>query len=152
MAWDNLPLLIILILSVLGSNQSVSIAVAVLLIIKLLGFNSWFPVLETKGLTIGITILTISILTPLATGRVTLKDLVGSMYSPIGIVALITGLFVAWTAGRGIDFINTSPEMVSFLVLGTILGVCFLHGIAVGPLIAGGLVSLLVTALNIFKS
>ena len=151
MSFENLPLLIILALSVLGDNQSVAVASGFLLIVKLLGLQSWFPLLESKGLNIGITILTIAILTPLATGRISLGNIVDAIKSPIGIVALITGIFVAWAAGRGLLFINTTPEMVTSLVLGTVVGVCFLQGVAVGPLIAGGLVSLVLSLWNVIK-
>lgn len=144
MAWDNLPLLIILVLAVLGSNQSVSVAAGFLLIIKLLGLDSLFPILESKGMNIGITILTIAILTPLATGRISLLHMTAAFKSPIGLLALATGMFVAFAAGRGLLFINTSPEMISSIVLGTVVGVCFLQGVAIGPLIAGGLVSMVI--------
>ncbi|MCE5287267.1 MAG: DUF441 domain-containing protein [Pelosinus sp.] len=151
MAWDNLPLLIIFVLAVLGNNQSVSVAAGFLLLIKLLGLDSWFPLLESKGMNIGITILTIAILTPLATGRISLHHITDAFKSPIGILALVTGIFVAWAAGRGLLFINASPDMISSIVLGTVVGVCFLNGVAVGPLIAGGLVSMAVALFSIFK-
>lgn len=151
MSLDNLPLLIILVLSVLGNNQSVAIAAGFLLVVKLLGLDGLFPILESKGMNIGITILTIAILTPLATGRISFTDMLNAFKSPIGVVALASGIFVAWAAGRGLLFINTSPQMVTSLVLGTVAGVCFLQGVAIGPLIAAGLVSLVVSLLNIFK-
>ena len=151
MSWENIPLLIILVLSVLGHNQSVAVATGFLLLVKLLGLNSWLPIVESNGINIGITILTIAILTPIATGRISISNIMDAFRSPIGLIALASGVFVAWTAGRGLLFINTSPEMISSLVLGTIVGVCFLQGVAIGPLIAGGLVSLAVTLLNSFK-
>lgn len=151
MSLDNLPLLIILVLAVFGNNQSVSVAAGFLLLVKLLGFNSWFPLLENKGMNIGITILTIAILTPLATGRISLYDMTAAFKSPIGMIALLTGIFVAWAAGRGLLFINTAPDMISSIVLGTVFGVCFLQGVAIGPLIAGGLISMMVAISNIFK-
>jgi uncharacterized membrane protein (DUF441 family) len=145
MSLENLPLLIILVLSVFGNNQSVAVATGFLLLIKLIGLDSWFPILESKGMNVGITILTIAILTPLATGRISINDIMQAFKSPIGIIALVSGIFVAWAAGRGLIFINVSPEMVTSLVLGTVVGVCFLHGVAIGPLIAGGLVSLAIS-------
>lgn len=150
MSLENLPLLLILVLSVLGNNQSVALATSFLLVVKLLGLNSWFPILESKGMNVGITILTIAILTPLATGRISISNIIHAFKSPVGVLAIATGIFVAWTAGRGLLFINTTPEMVTFLVLGTVLGVCFLQGVAIGPLIAGGLVSLTIAFLKLF--
>lgn len=144
MNWDTMPILVILVLSVLGHNQSVAVASAVLLLAKLLRMDSLFPYLESYGLTAGITILTIAILVPLVTGRITLSDMAGAFKTPVGIVAIAAGVFAAWMAGRGMFFIKDSPEVVTSLVVGTIAGVCFLKGLAIGPLIAGGLVSLVV--------
>ncbi|SDD49364.1 DUF441 domain-containing protein [Sporomusa acidovorans] len=151
MSFENLPLLVLLLLSVLGNNQSVAIAAGLLLILKLLGLNALFPIIESKGISIGITILTFAILAPLATGRITLGNILSAFKSPITLIALASGIFVAWTAGRGLLFINASPEIVTSLVLGTVFGVCFLQGIAIGPLIAGGLVSLVVAFTNLIK-
>jgi len=151
MSWDNIPLLIILVLSVLGHNQSVAVATGFLLLVKLLGLNSVLPIVESNGMNIGITILTIAILAPIATGRISMNNIMDAFKSPIGIIALASGIFVAWTAGHGLSFINTSPEMISSLVLGTVVGVCFLQGVAIGPLIAGGLVSFVITLFNFLK-
>lgn len=149
MSLESVPLLIILVLSVLGNNQSVAVATGLLLVIKLLGLNSWFPILETNGMNVGITILTLSILTPLATGRISTNNMLEAFKSPVGLVAITSGIFVAWAAGRGLLFINNSPEVVSTLVLGTVVGVCFLQGVAIGPLIAGGLVSMVLTFIKL---
>jgi len=116
MSLENLPILIILVLSVIGQNQSVSIAASILLIIKLLGFDNWFPVLENKGINIGIIILTLAIL--------------------------------AWLGGRGVSFFQLSPDAITSLIIGTIVGVSFFQGIAVGPLIAAGMLSLVLGLYN----
>lgn len=151
MSIEMLPLLILVVLSVLGKNQPVAVAASVLLIIKLLGLNSWFLILESKGMNIGITILTLAILTPLATGRISINNIIDTLKSPVALLALAAGVFVAWAAGRGLLFINSSPEIVTSLVLGTVVGVCFLQGVAIGPLIAGGLVSLVLSFSNFFR-
>lgn len=145
MNWDNVPLLIILVLSVIGNNHSVSIAATVLLLIKLLGFDNAFPYLESHALTAGITVLTIAVLAPLATGRISLQDMLVAFKTPTGIIAIVTGVFVAWVAGQGVLFIKDAPEAVTSIVVGTIVGVCFFKGLAVGPLIAGGIVYLTIS-------
>lgn len=142
MSWDNLPLLIILVLSVLGNNQSVAVAAAFLVVFKFLGLDSWFPILESKGLTLGITILTMAILVPVANGRISMKNMADAFSTPLGILAIAAGIFAAWAAGRGLLFTKASPDMISSLVLGTVVGVSFMNGVAIGPLIAAGLVSM----------
>lgn len=140
---DNLPLLIILVLSVIGNNHSVSIAASILLLIKLLGLDTWFPLIESHGIDIGIIILTLAVLTPLAQGAITTEGIFSSLKTPLGLVAVMVGIFVAWVAALGVPFMKETPEVVTALVVGTIAGVCFFKGLAVGPLIAGGIVALL---------
>jgi uncharacterized membrane protein (DUF441 family) len=152
MNWDNLPLLVILVLSVIGNNHSVSIAALLLLLIKMLGFDTWFPYIENHGINIGITILTLAVLTPIAQGRISIGGILEAFKNPIGLVAISVGILVAWVAAQGVFFMKGSPEVVTALVVGTIMGVCFFHGLAVGPLIAGGMVSLIVSAMGLFKS
>lgn len=145
---EHVPLLVILVLSVLGNNHSVSIAVLVLLLVKLLGFESWFPVIEKHGLNFGIIILTMGILVPVAQGTITVGEMAGALKNTTGLVSLAVGIFVSWVAGQGVVFMKDTPEAVSALIVGTIAGVCFFKGLAVGPLIAGGLVSLVVGLLG----
>ncbi len=152
MNWENLPLLVILVLSVIGNNHTVSIAAMVLLLIKLLGFETWFPYIENHGIDIGITILTLAVLTPIAQGRISIGGILEAFKTPVGLVAIIIGIFVAWVAAQGVFFMKGSPEAVTALVVGTIIGVCFFRGLAVGPLIAGGLVYLIVSLLGLYKN
>lgn len=148
---ENLPLLIILVLAVLGNNHTVSIAASALLLLKLLGLTQSFPHIEAHGISIGVIILTMAVLTPLAEGRISAGDIVGALKAPTGAIAVIVGIFVAWVAAQGIPFMKGSPEAVTALITGTIIGVCFFKGLAVGPLIAGGMVSLIVSLCSVFK-
>lgn len=148
---DNMPLLVILILAVVGNNNSVSLAVLVLLLIKLLNFTAWFPYIESYGLNIGITILTMAVLTPLAQGRISIVEMMSAFKTQAGLIAIVVGVIVSWVATQGMFFLKASPETTTALIVGTIGGVCFLHGLAIGPLIAGGVVALLLNGLNLFK-
>ena len=55
MSFENLPILLILMISVIGNNLTVALAALMLLLIKLLGLSSWFPLIENKGISIGVT-------------------------------------------------------------------------------------------------
>lgn len=143
MNWEYAPLLIILIFAVLGNNHSVSIAVTALLLLKLLGADSVFPYIEAHGLQVGITLLTMGVLVPVATGRIRMQEIVGVVQSAEGILAVAVGIFVAYAAAQGLPYMQDMPQIVTALIVGTIIGVCFFHGLAVGPLIAAGLVALL---------
>ena len=142
---ENLPLLLILVLAIIGENTTVSIAVLLLLLIKLLGLGTWLPSIQNHGLNLGIIILTIGILAPVAQGNIGIRDMLAAFKGSTGIISVLVGIFVSWMAGRGVPFMQGTPEAVTSLIIGTIIGVCFFHGLAIGPLIAGGLVSLIVS-------
>ncbi|GAB4060277.1 DUF441 domain-containing protein [Uliginosibacterium sediminicola] len=149
MSFENLPILLILILAVVGNNVSVAIAAAALLLLKLLGLSSWLGVVETRGINIGVIILTAAVLAPLAAGKIELAALGDTFKTPAGLIAVVVGLGVAWVAGRGVPFMQASPQLVTAVMVGTLIGVCFFKGLAVGPLIAGGMVALIVGVLRV---
>jgi uncharacterized membrane protein (DUF441 family) len=102
-----------------------------------------FPYIEAHGLHLGITMITMGVLVPIATGRIGMKDIISLVGSVEGVVAMLIGAFVAYAAAQGLPLMQDTPQIVTALIVGTIVGVCFFHGLAVGPLIAAGLVAVL---------
>ena len=151
MNWDSLPILVVLVLSVIGNNHTVAIAALVLLLIQKIGFVTWLPIIESYGMNLGIIILTLAVLSPLAQGRISTAEVLGIFKAPTGIIAIIIGISVAWIAGHGVVFMKEAPEITTALIVGTIVGVCFFRGLPVGPLIAGGMVALIVNLMDLFK-
>ena len=135
---EYLTPLIVLILGIIGHNSTVVYAVLIVLILKLLKLNSALSILGTEGLHLGVIILTAAILVPIVDGTINTKAMLESFKSSVGIVTILTGVLTAAAAGRGIVMLQNNPEMVSSLVIGTMAGVFFLKGVAVGPLIAAG--------------
>lgn len=135
---EYLTPLIVLILGIIGHNSTVVYAVLIVLILKLLKLNSALSILGTEGLHLGVIILTAAILVPIVDGTINTKVMLESFKSSVGIVTILTGVLTAAAAGRGIVMLQNNPEMVSSLVIGTMAGVFFLKGVAVGPLIAAG--------------
>ena len=60
------------------------------------------------------------------------------------IIAIVAGIIVAWLGGRGVNLMGNQPVLVTGLLIGTIIGVAFLKGVPVGPLIAAGILSLII--------
>ncbi|HZG18159.1 MAG TPA: DUF441 domain-containing protein [Candidatus Bathyarchaeia archaeon] len=138
----NLILLLFLTLGIIGNNSSISISVAVLLLLRLIHFDKSFVYLERYGLQIGIIILTIGVLAPVASGKIT-PDMIGKSFTDWkALVAIAVGIFVAYLGGRGAHLLTANPLIVTGLLVGTIIGVTFLRGVPVGPLIAAGILSL----------
>ncbi|HHF4805937.1 TPA: DUF441 domain-containing protein [Haemophilus influenzae] len=137
-----LLLVILLILGVLSNNNAITISAAVLLIMQQTFLSSHIPLLEKYGVKIGIIILTIGVLSPLVSGKIQLPDLSGFLSWKMAL-SIAVGILVAWLAGKGVPLMGEQPILVTGLLIGTIIGVAFLGGIPVGPLIAAGILALL---------
>ncbi|AVS52554.1 TPA: DUF441 domain-containing protein [Salmonella enterica subsp. enterica serovar Concord] len=137
----DVTLLILLGLAALGfisHNTTVAVSILVLIIVRVTPLNTFFPWIEKQGLTVGIIILTI------ASGTLPPSTLIHSFVNWKSLVAIAVGVFVSWLGGRGITLMGNQPQLVAGLLVGTVLGVALFRGVPVGPLIAAGLVSLIV--------
>lgn len=140
-------------LSYFVHNNAVTLSILVLLAIKVTPLAQFFPYVEKQGITLGIIILTVAVMAPLASGMAPLASgslpaaaLIKSFASWKSIVAILVGIFVAWLGGRGVSFMSVQPSVIGGLLIGTVIGVAFFRGVPVGPLIAAGIVSLFVSA------
>ncbi|MED4405373.1 DUF441 domain-containing protein [Heyndrickxia coagulans] len=137
------PYLFLLLLLTIGfaaKNQSLIISVIVLLVLKVAGLDAKiFSTVQSKGINWGVTIITIAVLVPIATGQIGFKDLYESLKSPYAWIALASGIIVALLAKNGITLLASDPQITTALVLGTILAVSLFKGVAVGPLIGAGI-------------
>ncbi|WP_066153632.1 DUF441 domain-containing protein [Halalkalibacter krulwichiae] len=133
-------MLILLAVAVIAKNQSLMVAVGFLLIIKWIGLGEkLFPLFQQKGINIGVTVITIAVLTPIVTGEIGFKQLGEAVKSSYAWVALGSGILVALIAANGIDLLKNDPHITTALVFGTILSVALFKGVAVGPLIGAGI-------------
>lgn len=141
-----IALLVLLACGVLSHNTTIIVSVVVLIGLKLLPFSQVaFPYLEKYGLQAGITLLTIAVLVPVASGKISGEILLKSFVSWHSILAILVGVLVAWLGSRGVTLMRTEPNVVAGLLIGTVIGVSFLKGVPVGPLIAAGILSLVYT-------
>jgi len=144
MDMTSLLLLGLAALGIISSNSPVTIAMVVLLLLRVLGLQQTFPWLEKYGLTIGIIILTIGVMTPLASGKISLQTVGQSFLHWKSLIAIAIGILVAYLGGRGAVLMGSQPTVVAGLLIGTVLGVALFKGVPVGPLIAAGILSLLI--------
>ena len=139
-------LLAILVAAVLGKANSVAIATAVLLIVKLLNMDKFiFPSLEKNGVFWGLVLLTAAILIPVANGNITPTNIKSVFISPVGIVALLLSLFTTYLSGLGLRYLTIQghSDVMPALILGAIIAAAFLGGVPVGPLITSGILALI---------
>lgn len=133
-------LLLLLVIGFIAKNSSLMLAVGVLLILKAGGLDSKsFSFLQSKGINWGVTIITIAVLAPIASGEIGFRDLTSAFKSSYAWIALIAGMAVALLAKGGVKLLADDPQITTALVLGTILSVSLFKGVAVGPLIGAGI-------------
>lgn len=137
-------LLVLLACGIFSHNTAVTIAAGILIVFKMTPLEQFFPYLQQHGLNIGIIILTIGVLTPIASGKIPGEIIFKSFLSLKSLLAIGIGLMVAWLGGRGVKLMSNQPDVVAGLLIGTVAGVALLRGVPVGPLIAAGLLSIII--------
>lgn len=151
---EYITLAAVLLLSVVGHNMTVVYAALIVLAVKIFEQLTNAPLLEFlggHGLQFGIIILTAAVLVPIANGTVTISTMINSFKSTAGIVALTAGLLAAMAGGAGVPLMQSNPNVIPALIVGTMAGVFFFKGIAVGPLIAAGFTYFVLAILEYFR-
>jgi uncharacterized membrane protein (DUF441 family) len=142
------PTLIILLvlagLGIISHNMTVTLAMLFLLVVRITPLNNFFPWVEKYGLTIGILILTIGVMAPIASGKISANDVLSSFLNWKSLLAIVIGILVSWLGSRGVALMGSQPSTVAGLLVGTVIGVALFRGVPVGPLIAAGILSLLI--------
>ncbi len=139
----SLFLVTLIFLGVISQNNSITISATVLLLMQQTALVQFVPLVEKHGLNIGIIFLTVGVLSPLVSGRVQVPSVAEFLNFKI-IASVLIGIFVAWLAGRGVFLMGQQPVLVAGLLIGTVIGVAFMGGIPVGPLIVAGILSFVV--------
>lgn len=143
-------LFLVLVVAIFGKNSSLIFATIVVMLLKLIPFtNKFMETVHSRGINWGVTIISISILIPIATGEITFNDLISVVKSPAGWIAIACGILVAMLSKWGVNQLSVSPQVTVALVFGTIVGVVFFKGIAAGPVIASGITYVIVTLLHL---
>jgi UPF0756 membrane protein HSM_1471 len=135
-------LVVLIFLGVVGNNSSITISATVLLLMQQTFLAKYLPYMEKYGLNIGIIILTVGVLAPIISGKIQLPSFIALLNWKM-LLAIAIGILVAWFGGRGVGLLGTQPVLITGLLIGTIIGVSFFGGIPVGPLIAAGILSLM---------
>lgn len=90
-----------LLLGLIAKNNSLIIAVAVVILLKLFHVDGKvMEIIQAKGINWGVTIITVAILIPIATGQIGFKDLIDSFKSAAGWIGLGAGIAVSILAKK----------------------------------------------------
>jgi uncharacterized membrane protein (DUF441 family) len=136
-------LVVLIITGLLGRSPIIATAASMLLMLKLASLERFFPAVERRGMELGLLFLTISVLVPFANEKITAKDILPLFTTLMGVVALTGGALATYLNGKGLDMLRAEPHLIVGLVVGSIIGIVFLRGIPVGPLMAAAITALL---------
>lgn len=148
---STLLMLLILLLGILGKSSIIAAAAGILVVLQVTNMQFLYPILEERGLELGLLFLVISVLVPFASGKVSPQEISHSFFNITGLIAMLSGLVATRINSRGLEFLQQEPSVIIGLVLGSILGVVFLRGIPVGPLMAGGIAALVMGIFGYFR-
>jgi uncharacterized membrane protein (DUF441 family) len=137
------PLLLVLCLGLAVHNRLVAAAATLLLVVQLSNLGGLLRLLAERSLDLGLVLLTVAVLSPLALDRLALADLGRVFLSLPGWLAIAGGAAATCLNGQGLGLLRERPEVVGGLLVGTIIGVVAFRGIPVGPLAAAGVTALL---------
>ncbi|GIM48229.1 UPF0756 membrane protein [Collibacillus ludicampi] len=149
--FGEIVLVILIIVGIIGRSNILATAASVLLILKLTHLQRFFPMLERRGLELGLLFLMISVLVPLVNGKVQTKDLLSTFFTMSGLFALIGGILATYLNGQGLSMLKAEPQVMIGLVIGSIIGIVFLKGIPVGPLMAAAIAALMLNIIKMFQ-
>ncbi|WP_333871081.1 DUF441 domain-containing protein [Desulforamulus putei] len=147
----NIFLLVLLLMGLAADSILLATAACILLILKLSNLHRFISIIERRGLEVGLIFLMLSVLVPLAHDNLIYWDLLKATLSPQGILALIGGALATHMNGEGLKLLKLDPQLIFGMVIGSIIGIVFLGGIPIGPLMAAGLTALFLEVIYWFK-
>ncbi len=78
------------------------------------------------GVFLGLLLLTVAVLAPLlAGGEFGLADIMATLFSPTGLVAIIGGVLSSLMNRRGVTLLQWEPSLAAGVVLGSLISMAF---------------------------
>ncbi|MGI6038222.1 MAG: DUF441 domain-containing protein [Limnochordia bacterium] len=143
MSETTIILAFLFIVSVIGGNNLVATACALLLFLHIFQLDPIIAFLDKHSLFLGIAFMLLGVFLPIGTGQVTVATIINCLRTRGGLVAIIVGICSAILAARGVDYLKVEPEILVGLIVGSVIGVSFLGGIPNGPLMSAGIVAVI---------
>lgn len=140
---ETIGLIVLLILGLAARSNLVAAAATILLMLRFTRMTFLLPILERRGVEIGLLFLTIAMLVPFALGKVNLREVGRSFFTLPGLLAIVGGAVATHLNGRGLHMLNDQSHLMISLIVGSIIGIVIWGGIPVGPLMAAGVTYLL---------
>ncbi|MBM7622872.1 DUF441 domain-containing protein [Sporohalobacter salinus] len=151
MSQINIILIILFVLGLLSKNNALVISSLILFGLRNLKLDQWLSIIEQYSVKVGIMLIMLGILTPVATGELDLLQIKETVQTPLGILGIGMGILVTIFTRDGLVLMDTTPEVVPNLVVGIILGIAFFGGVPSGPIIASGITAFLIKIFRVLS-
>lgn len=89
MLYGEIVLVALIVIGLIGRSSIITTAACLLLIVKLTHLDRYLPVIERRGIELGLLFLTLAVLVPFAAGRIQPKDIIDAFSGWVGWVALL---------------------------------------------------------------
>lgn len=142
-------ILILVILSFITKNKNLGIAALIVFVVSLSNSGKAIAFIEKYFMDIGMIFLMMWMLIPLLKMDNSTSSGFKSLLTLNGVVSFIIGMVVVVLAAKGVSFTKGSADVLTGVVLGSIVGVSLLGGVPVGPLIASGIAFEIVRLINL---
>jgi len=136
-------------LGALGRNALIAGGAICLLLLRLGRVDFAVHWLDERGTALGIFLLVVSLMAPVAAGRLSLRGFAGELLRPSGLIGLVVAAAAAYLGKGGVDFLQGYPAALVGMLVGSVIGTIFLRGVPTGPLIAAGVTSMVLQALRL---
>ena len=137
---SKIILIVLFILSLINKNKSLTGAAFIIFIISLIDNGKSAEFIEKHFMNLGMTFLMIWMLVPLIK-QTTIESInINQLLNVRSIISIIAGISAVLIASKGVTFLKLNSDTMPGILIGSIIGVTFLGGVPVGPLIASGMV------------
>jgi len=148
--WGEGLLLALILIGIAGKSSLIATSACILLVLKLSRLQHYFPLIERRGLEVGLLFLLLSVLVPFASEQMSFRELMRGVFTWRGLLCAVGGALATYMNGAGLNMLKIEPELMSGLVVGSIIGIVFFKGIPVGPLMAAGLAAAFIKVMEMF--
>lgn len=142
-------LLICAVLGLLGRNPLIAGAAVCLLLLQVGRVDFAIHWLDERGTALGIFLLVVGLMAPVAAGQLSLRGFGGELLRPSGLVGLAVAAVAAYLGRGGVDFLQSYPAALVGMLVGSVVGTIFLKGVPTGPLIAAGVTAMLLQVMGL---
>lgn len=144
---NRIILLVLIGISIISKNRNLAAASLIVLALSILQIDRLNAFAGKEFLNIGMVFLMVWMMIPILEE----KDIQRNFMTIRGLISFGAGILVAFLASKGTLYLKGNVDVMAGVILGSIVGVSFLGGVPVGPLIASGIAYEIISLFGMLK-